>query len=415
MSSRPENRGRSELDSEFDSDDLDFSDDDDPFDDDDSSDEFGSDDLDDDEFDDDELDNDISDEVDFGSDDDLVGFGGASALPSLVLKAEEFRLSHPDSFSGISFKKLGQNKRADKEPSKMSQATSNFFASIGQGISSSGASYVPTYVPVIFPSSPPPQPVVTAVSDRETLPPVYVPDPALASHAESAPASVSASASPAPSSSFGASFEHGSLRHRTGADKQSMIKAKILSRKSFGSVRPASPLPFVEDSGATPVLLSDGAIIEPFYGGLQVCPCPSCCSLPKDSYGSTGNGCVVCSDYGAILIPEKDVHSYFAPESYGFVAALMNVVGPIAQAGAQVAASSVAQSLSAKNAARQQEGAARTVRVFERLRSKIAAAHPPPAAPQPSSDPSPPNEPASFGALVHARVIRVLVPKGSAS
>lgn len=334
----------------------------DPFDSDDDLDDelFGDEDEDEDEEEDEDEDED--------EDDEEEGFGGVSSLPSRVLQAEKVRygkiLSGLKSGIGNTF-----------------SAASGFAASAAQGLLASG--YNP-WVP------PPPvsiSPEAVPVAGKESLPPVYVADPALAQQALSAP-SVESTSKLVPATQFGASFQRGSVSIRRGKEKEAAVRAQLSGSKSLKDSPVEPPLPFVEDGTATPLLLSDGSLIEPVHGKMSLVPCPSCCRLSGTSYGASGNGCLVCDDFGAVILPSEDVPVYVSSDGFGFIGALLTTLAPLAAQGAQLGG----QAVSARKQMEQAETSSRASKVYERLRKQLEQKNSPPKpAETPAVAPEPPS------------------------
>lgn len=310
-----------------------------------------------DDYSDSDLEEDLDDE--FGLDDEEEdldldeGFGGSCSFPSRVLQAEKARYGK-GLLSGIG---------------NTISSAAGFSASAAQGLLASGYNPWAPPPPVIFqapatPSSLPPSPV----SDRETLPPVYVVDPTLAAQAAKAPSISSPSELP-PTTKFGASFQEGSVRPRRGQEKEAIIRAQLEGAKELRSSSASSPAPMVEDPTALPFLFADGSIREPIYGALSLLPCPSCHSLSKTRYGANGNGCVVCDDYGAILTPTCDLPNVASVEQFGFVAALLGALAPLAAQGAQIGG----QAVGARKQAQAADTSARASRVYARLQQQLEA------------------------------------------
>jgi hypothetical protein len=104
--------------------------------------------------------------------------------------------------------------------------------------------------------------------------------------------------------------------------RQAAHRAVLVGQKEIFSPSRALPSPFVEDPNADPVLFSDGRIVDAVYGALVPVPCPSCTRL-QDRQARHRNDpdhtCLVCGQYGAILVPKGDVSSFVAGTSYGLL------------------------------------------------------------------------------------------------
>lgn len=150
-----------------------------------------------------------------------------------------------------------------------------------------------------------------------SLPPVYVADPVTASQIKigTRPQSLQME------TSFGAMADRGIVgcqvrpRAKKAAQNAVFRGAQAVANAPF---RP--PQPFVEDRSASPVLLSDGRVVDTMHGELSTLPCPSCSRMTrKSAYGGQGDDCSVCDGFGAVLIPDSDVPSYTGCSSYGFL------------------------------------------------------------------------------------------------
>lgn len=298
----------------------------------------------------DDLDDDFDLDLDEEDEEESFGSSGSASWPSRVLEAEEQRF-------GL-FKKLGQS-------------TSSVVSSAGEGFLSTFNPWLKT--PVAEPvAAPPPQQVV---ADRQTLPPVYVADPSLAARATASP-SVASPAVMIPTSKFGASYVHGSEKQRDLEGRSAAVRARLQGSSELRSSPVGDPVPMVEDATAHPVMTKDGEVVEPIHGRLVMVSCFSCCRKPV-SYGSSGNGCVVCDDYGAILVPSSDLSSVAGTESFGFIAALLGGLAPLASKGAQSAGTAVSDAKLEK----QRQATERAAKVYERLKHQVEVEHAPTSIP----------------------------------
>lgn len=302
--------------------------------------------LDDDDLDDDE--DDLEDDLD-----EVEGFGGEAAWPSRIRSADLSRQGMSHGLGAGIGRTVG--------------SSAGLAANVAQGLAASGYN----------PWAPPPSVVLDVplapVADRNTLPPVYVVDKVLATEAKNAP-SVTSPATVSPTTRFGASFHEGSVRPRSGNDREAILRARFGSAKELREAVPGPSSPLVEDGGASPLLLSDGTISDPVHGRLSLLSCFSCSGLPAARYGASGNGCVVCDDYGAILVPASDLPTVAGTTRYGFIAALISAITPLAGTAAQLGGGAVG----AQKASHAQEASARASKVYDRLRKEIEV--PPPSA-----------------------------------
>lgn len=317
----------------------------------------------------DDLDDDL-DEM-FGADDEDddedEGFGGVSSWPSKVRSADEARQSFGVFRPLAPVAPVGHLARGvAKGVGKTVSSASDFATSAGQGLVSSGFQLFGPPPPVLIDTSSPQMPPQAVVADKQSLPPVYVSDPVLAAEAKVAP-TVQSTAVLSPTTKFGASFQEGSVKPRRGREREAITRARLESEKELRGSEPHPPTPLVEDAGAAPALLDDGNVVEPCHGRLVIVSCMSCSRRPADRYGSSGNGCLVCDDYGAILVPASDLPSYAGTERFGFVAALLGALAPLAAPAAQLAGGAVGQ----RKQYAAQETSARAQKVYERLKQQL--------------------------------------------
>ncbi len=318
---------------------------------------YGADDLYDNLFGEDDEDDEDDDEDDEEDEDDEDGFGGPSSWPSRVLQAERAReeMGRFAPLSGIG-----------KAITSTVSSAAGLAANAGQGLMASGFNPWAPQPQVVLDQSAP-----SVVSDRQSLPPVYVADPSLAAQAQSSP-SISSQAEMRPTTAFGASFQRGSVSPRDSVGREAIVRARLEGAKELRETATSGSSPLVEDATAEPVLLSDGRIVEPVHGKLSMVSCFSCSRLPPSRYGATGNGCVVCDDYGAILVPSSDIPAVAGTERFGFVAALLGALAPLAGTAAQLGGSSAMTGRQAQA----QEATARASKVYERLKAQLEASRP---------------------------------------
>jgi hypothetical protein len=171
-------------------------------------------------------------------------------------------------------------------------------------------------------------------ADSSTLPPVYVEDEA-GFEEDAEDLDIESFGSVPVEDRFGAVCRYGFVggQPRRGARKaahRSVLDAKT----TLGSVKPGGrPAPFVEDPNARPVLYSDGKIVEPVYGALCPVPCPSCTrTTDADAAKGASQTCVVCEQYGVILVPKDDIRTYVSSPHYGFLPLLTLAARPIVNA-----------------------------------------------------------------------------------
>jgi len=101
----------------------------------------------------------------------------------------------------------------------------------------------------------------------------------------------------------------------------------IGGQASLKTATPSGPAPFVEDPEAAPKLYSTGRIVDAVYGEMSLVPCPSCSRIPEKFAGmGKAENCLVCTQYGAILIPKSDISHYVASTSYGILPLLVAAV-----------------------------------------------------------------------------------------
>lgn len=87
--------------------------------------------------------------------------------------------------------------------------------------------------------------------------------------------------------------------------------------------------PFIEDADAEPMLYAGGVVLDPVLGELAVVPCPSCSRVSEEMarFGSD-HTCIVCEDYGAVLVPVADLDDWYGSASYG-IAPLLIAAGKL--------------------------------------------------------------------------------------
>jgi hypothetical protein len=165
---------------------------------------------------------------------------------------------------------------------------------------------------------------VEAVADASELPPVYVAeeDPS-AVEGESAGGSledVEAFGGLSSCDRFGATAEYGFVKgQRRSPARTAASRALRIAERRMATARPGRPAMFVEDNDAEPVMYGDGAVYDAVYGRMCPVPCPSCSSLSeRAAYGGASTECLVCSSFGAVLVPDGDLPNYQAGR-YGFL------------------------------------------------------------------------------------------------
>lgn len=199
---------------------------------------------------------------------------------------------------------------------------------------------------------------VSVEAGVESLPPTYVVDQVQA-QAEPGVAPVPVS----PSVAFGSTADGLIHRQRRPRAKRGVQNAVARSTQALAQVPYGPKSALVEDPGSSPILLSDGRILDEVYGELLAVPCPSCSHMTRQAaYAGLGNDCCACDGFGAILIPQADVPSYFSTESYGFLPLLI----PLVAAGAPL----VAGGIGAGNAKEERSTEERKHSVMQRLLAK---------------------------------------------
>jgi len=161
-------------------------------------------------------------------------------------------------------------------------------------------------------------------ADRHELPPVYVADTKGFEEDLAQTHGTSSHGAMPIEERFGATAQVGFVggQARRGA-QVAAERAVQYGAMKMAATRPTAGSVFVEDGGARPLLFSDGTLWESVYGRLVACPCPSCAPVHFGALTAGSDiGCLVCDDYGAILVPETDLESY-AGIRYGILLPLI--------------------------------------------------------------------------------------------
>jgi len=133
---------------------------------------------------------------------------------------------------------------------------------------------------------------------------------------------------------FGAVAKHGVVGGQVRRKaREAAHRAVLRGRHAIGKSKKGTPRPFLEDPGATPVMTAGGGISEPIYGELTMVPCPSC-TRTQTRYAGMGaaEDCVVCEQYGVVLVPKLDLNDFMAGERYGIASLVIPAVSMAARA-----------------------------------------------------------------------------------